>query len=55
LVQSVPEDAVLDLKWNSFISSGNILLAAALSGKHVSIYRLGEVSIINNQNTNDNT
>ncbi|CAI6344188.1 unnamed protein product [Macrosiphum euphorbiae] len=44
LVQSVPEDAVLDLKWNSFIAlgSGKILLAAALSGKHVSIYRLDE-------------
>lgn len=54
LVQSVPEDAVLDLKWNSFIAlgSGKILLAAALSGKHVSIYRLGEVSIINNKKTN---
>jgi len=51
LVQSVPEDAVLDLKWNSFIASGKILLAAALSGKHVSIYRLGKVSIINNKKT----
>lgn len=55
LVQSVPEDGVLDLKWNSFIASGKILLAAALSGKHVSIYCLGEVSIINNKKTNDST
>jgi len=55
LVQSIPEDAVLDLKWNSFISSGKILLAAALSGNHVSIYHLGEVSIINNEKLNDNT
>lgn len=41
LIQSVPEDAVLDLKWNSYIFSGKILLAAALSGKHVRIYSLG--------------
>lgn len=51
LVQSVPEDAVLDLKWNPFIVSGQILLAAALSGNRISIYRLGEFSVINNQNT----
>jgi diphthine methyl ester acylhydrolase len=51
LVQSVSEDAVLDLKWNPFIVSGQILLAAALSGKHVSIYCLGEFSINNNQKT----
>lgn len=51
LIQSVPEDAVLDLKWNSCIVSGQVLLAAALSGKHVSVYRLGEFPINNNQKT----
>lgn len=45
LIQSIPEDAVLDLKWNSRAVSGKILLAAALSGKHVRIYSLGELSI----------
>jgi len=54
LVQSVTEDAVLDLKWNPFVVSGKILLAAALSGKHVSVYRLGEDSIVNNQKINEN-
>lgn len=43
LIQSVPEDAVLDLKWNTCVVSGKILLAAALSGKHVSVYSLGEL------------
>lgn len=43
LIQSVPEDAVLDLKWNPYIVSGKILLAAALSGNHVSVYSLGEI------------
>lgn len=42
LIQSIPEEAVLDLKWNSCIVNGKILLAAALSGKHISIYSLGE-------------
>lgn len=42
LIQSVPEDAVLDLKWNPHIFSGKILLAAALSGKHINVYSLGE-------------
>lgn len=43
LIQSLPEDAVLDLKWNPYIISGKILLAAALSGKHIKVYSLGEV------------
>lgn len=43
LIQSVPEDAVLDLKWNSHIFSGKILLAVALSGKHIRIYSLGRL------------
>lgn len=42
LIQSIPEDAVLDLKWNSRVVSGKILLAAALSGKHISVYSLGK-------------
>lgn len=41
LIQSIPEDAVLDLKWNTHLLSGKILLAAALSGNHVSVYSLG--------------
>lgn len=45
LMQSVSEDAVLDLKWNPYIVSEKILLAAALSGKHVSVYSLGEIII----------
>lgn len=47
LIQSISEDAVLDLKWNYLVVSGKILLAAALSGKHVSVYKLGEFSINN--------
>lgn len=43
LIQSVPEDAVLDLKWNPHLISGKILLAAALSGSHVSVYSLGKI------------
>lgn len=42
LIQSVPEDAVLDLKWNPQVVSGKILLAAALSGKHITVYSLGK-------------
>lgn len=42
LIQSISEDAVLDLKWNHHMISGKILLAAALSGKHVSVYSLGK-------------
>jgi diphthamide biosynthesis protein 7 len=42
LIQSIPEDAVLDLKWNPHIVSGKILLAAALSGNHIRLYSLGE-------------
>lgn len=45
LIQSIPEDAVLDLKWNPHYVSGKILLAAALSGKHVRVYSLGKFSI----------
>jgi len=41
LIQSITEDAVLDLKWNTRVTSGKILLAAALSGKHVRVYSLG--------------
>ncbi|VVC35683.1 WD40/YVTN repeat-like-containing domain,WD40 repeat, conserved site,WD40 repeat,WD40-repeat-containing [Cinara cedri] len=40
LIQSIHGDAVLDLKWNFCIVSGKILLAAALSGKHISVYSL---------------
>lgn len=49
LIQSIQEDAVLDLKWNNHIVSGKILLAAALSGKHVSVYCLSKVLTINSQ------
>lgn len=43
LIQCIPADAVLDLKWNPYTVSGKILLAAALSGKHISIYSLGKI------------
>lgn len=43
LIQSITGDAVLDLKWNPYIVSGKILLAAALSGTHISVYSLGEI------------
>jgi len=45
LIQNISEDAVLDLKWNTHVVSGKILLAAALSGKHVSVYSLGELRV----------
>jgi len=48
LIQSIPEDAVLDLKWNPCTVNGKILLAAALSGKHISIYSLGKFSTFAN-------
>lgn len=47
LIQSILEDAVLDLKWNPHILDGKILLAAALSGKHISIYGLSKYLTIN--------
>ncbi|XP_050538563.1 diphthine methyltransferase isoform X2 [Daktulosphaira vitifoliae] len=40
LVQCILDDAVLDLKWNYSLFSGKILLAAALSGNHITIYSL---------------
>lgn len=48
LIQSIHKEAVLDLKWNPHIVSGKILLAAALSGKHVNIYSLGKFLVNNN-------
>ncbi|XP_050419902.1 diphthine methyltransferase [Adelges cooleyi] len=42
LIQCLSEDAVLDLKWNNCLYSGKILLAAALSGNHISVYSLDE-------------
>lgn len=47
LLQSIQEDGVLDLKWNHHIFSGKILLAAALSGKHVSVYCLSKILFSN--------
>lgn len=43
LIQSISGNAVLDLKWNPYIVSGKILLAAALSGTHISVYSLGKI------------
>lgn len=43
LIQSISGDAVLDLKWNPYMVSGKILLAAALSGIHISVYSLGKI------------
>lgn len=49
LIQSIHKDAVLDLKWNSHIVSGKILLAAALSGNLIHVYSLGKFLVDNNR------